>query len=195
MIIETIIATTNDNGTPHLAPMGPEYSVGYQNFVLRPFEGSTTLANLVQRRAGVVHFVDDSMLFARAVLHQWDELPPLRLADEVAAPMLKDYLRAFEFDVTFVEASSNRKALSCVAVKEHIGRPPHGCNRGFNAIVEACILTSRLEFLPKENVDRQWTELQTIIDKTGSGVEREAMGLLTENLRKFTLNPNCASGV
>ncbi len=182
MIIESIVSTTNTDGSPHLSPMGPVFSDGYQRFELRPFAGSTTLANLVQKRSGVVHFVDDAMLFAQAVLHQWQETPPLRLADSASAPMLRDFLRAFEFQVTYVDETSNRVSLQCETVKEHLGGSPRGLCRGLNAVVEAAILISRINFLPKETIDSQWQELRRIVEKTGNNRDRKAMELLSAHL-------------
>ncbi|MEZ6093106.1 MAG: DUF447 family protein [Pirellulaceae bacterium] len=188
MILEGIVSTTNDDGTPHLAPMGPVFENGYQSFVLKPFQGSTTLTNLISKRSGVLHFVDDSVLFARSVIHRWDTLPPLRLADIAQAPMLKEFLRAFEFEVSSEDVSNQRAELKCKTVNEHIGRPPRGANRGFNAIIEACILVSRLHICPKEKIGDQWSELERLVDKTGGRSEIEAFRILTEFLNESVSN-------
>ncbi len=178
MIIEAIVTTTNENGSPNIAPMGPFLERSFESFELRPFSGSQTLDNLRRRREGVLHLVEEAMLFVQAVTHRWPAPPPMQLATVVSAPMLKNYLRAFEFRTKFFDESSNRISITCETIEQHIGRPPQGLCRGLNAVVEACILVSRVDFLPREEIDSQLPSLQKIVEKTGSPQDVEAMALL-----------------
>jgi uncharacterized protein len=192
MIIEAIVTTTNENGSPNISPMGPFVEKSFESFELRPFLGSQTLENLRRRGEGVVHLVDDALLFVNALTHQWPELPPLQLAMVVSAPMLKEYLRAFEFKTKFFDESSNRISITCETVEQHVGRPPRGLCRGLNAVVEACILISRVDFLPREEIDGQLPSLQKIVEKTGGPRDREAMTLLMRHYSSLlvTGSPN-----
>ena len=48
MILEGLVTTTNPDGTPHLAPMGPRVDGPHFNrFLLRPFPTSHTYRNLL----------------------------------------------------------------------------------------------------------------------------------------------------
>ena len=74
MILEGIVTTVNADGTLNISPMGPTIADDVQSdgkidqFVLRPFDTSTTFANLKRTRAGVLHVTDDVLLFARAAI-------------------------------------------------------------------------------------------------------------------------------
>jgi uncharacterized protein len=186
MIIESIVTTTNSDGTANLSPMGAVFGIDRTILELRPFSGSRTLENLRQRMVGVVHLVDDAMLFVRALTDMWEERPPMQLAIVVAAPMLKEYLRAIEFQVKFVDDSSHRANVMCEVVEQHIGRPPRGICRGLNAVIEACILISRVDFVPVSEIDSQIPGLQKIVDKTGNPQDIAAMELLLQHYRKLT---------
>lgn len=185
MIIEGIVTTMNPNGTPNLSPMGPLCSETMETFELRPFQGSRTLENLKTRACGVFHFVDDALLFAQGVLDEWTEMPTLQLAEVVAAPMLKSHLRAFEFETTFVDESANRATVQCKTVQRHIGQLSRGHCRGLHAVVEGAILISRLQFLPREEIENQMRRLQEIVSKTGSERDQRAWMLLQRRLESI----------
>ena len=51
MILEGLITTTNPDGTPHLAPMGPRVEPDMQRFLLRPFPTSHTYQNMLKHGA------------------------------------------------------------------------------------------------------------------------------------------------
>jgi uncharacterized protein len=186
MIIESIVTTTNPDGTANISPMGPVFGNERDMFELRPYAGSQTLDNLRQRKEGVVHIVDDALLFVRALTNRWEARPPMHLATAVSAPMLKEYLRAIEFRVRFLDDSSHRASVQCEIVEQHIGKPPRGICRGLNAVIEACILVSRVEFLPAAQIDLQLPGLQKIVDKTGSPCDIKAMELLLNHYRELT---------
>jgi hypothetical protein len=57
-----------------------------------------------------------------------------------------------------------------------------GFNRARHAIVEAAILATRLQFLPPDEVAREFDRLAVMVEKTGDAPEREAMALLRSHL-------------
>jgi hypothetical protein len=85
--MEALVSTRRDDGAAHLAPMGPavdEHSADdLRTFVLRPFQGSATLANLLRERTGVLHVTDDVLLLAQAAIGQVAPLPPLVTVGEM----------------------------------------------------------------------------------------------------------------
>ena len=86
MILESIVTTTNVDGSPNISPMGPriqqpatsdkpatlprsaQTDPAFTRFELRPFDTSTTFANLKRHRQGVLHIDDNVELFARAAV-------------------------------------------------------------------------------------------------------------------------------
>jgi len=182
MILEAIITTTNDDGSVNVSPMGPFVeSDPSDGFELRPFETSRTFANLQARPFGVLHVTDDVMLFAKAAIGKLDEVPAVRNAEvNEGAFILKDACRWIEFEAVYFETSEPRKNIRCKAIAAGRQRDFWGFNRGKNAVLEAAILATRVNFLPIEEINRQYESLRVIVDKTGGKTEDEAMKLLEE---------------
>lgn len=182
MILEAIITTTNDDGSVNVSPMGPFLeSDPADGFELRPFETSRTFANLRNRPFGVLHVTDDVMLFAKAAIGKLDGIPAVRNGEvNEAAFILKDACRWVEFEAVYFETSEPRKNIRCKAIAAGRQRDFWGFNRGKNAVLEAAILATRIDFLPAEEVARQFKSLRVIVDKTGGETELEAMSLLEE---------------
>ncbi len=182
MILEAIITTTNEDGSVNVSPMGPlvENDVT-DGFELRPFETSRTFANLRQRPYGVLHVTDDVMLFAKAAIGKLNELPPLKSAEVNAnAFILEDACRWYEFEAVYFETSEPRKNIRCQTIAAGRQRDFWGFNRAKNAVLEAAILATRVDFLPAEEIARQYESLRMIVDKTGGDHEHDAMTLLEQ---------------
>ncbi len=182
MILEAIITTTNDDGSVNVSPMGPlvdgDPSDGFE---LRPFETSRTFANLQQRPFGVLHVTDDVMLFARAAIGKLEEVPAVRPAEvSKFAFVLEDACRWYEFEAVYFETSEPRKNIRCKAIAAGRQRDFWGFNRAKHAVIEAAILATRIDFLPAEEIRRQFESLRVIVDKTGGSVECDAMSLLEQ---------------
>src|SRR5437762_13694443 len=92
-LLEGIVTTLNDDGSPHIAPMGPIVDSGFSRLLLRPFRNSVTYQNLKRTREGVLHVTDDVELFARAAVGQLVELPRLEPARAVKGVILTDACR------------------------------------------------------------------------------------------------------
>ena len=90
MILETIVTTINEDGSPNASPMGPRVDVqpgdslqAIESFELRPFDTSQTFANLKRTQSGVLHITDDAKMFARSAIGTLDPFPETRPAEEV----------------------------------------------------------------------------------------------------------------
>jgi uncharacterized protein len=57
-----------------------------------------------------------------------------------------------------------------------------GFNRAQAAVIEAAILVSRLDMLPREKVEQEIAYLEIAIAKTAGDAEREAWGWLMERV-------------
>ena len=180
MIIETLVSTLNQDNTVNLAPMGPDYRGDWERFELRPFDTSRTCQNLLRTRQGVLHLTDDVLLFARSAVNAMNELPPLRPATEVVGSVLTNACRWFEFQVIHIDASQPRLAMQCQTVKTGRGREFEGFNRARHAIIEAAIIATRIDFLPKAEIDSQFDRCRIIVEKTGGLAETAAFEILEQ---------------
>jgi hypothetical protein len=183
MILEGLVTTTNADGTPHLAPMGPRVEPDMRRFLLRPFPTSSTYRNLAAHGEGVLHVTDDVLLLAKAAIGS-AELPTLRPATDVRGWVIADACRFHEFRVRSIDASEQRVRIECEVVRSERVRNFFGFNRGKHAVLEAAILATRLHLLPREEVETEYRKLRVIVDKTGGPGEREAMAFLEDHLAR-----------
>ena len=186
MIIEAIVTTTNEDGSLNVAPMGPQVESGFARFELKPFDTSSTFANLRRNGCGVLHVTDDALLIARAAI---GELDPDQVATiparEIDGFIIADSIIWHEFKVDFIDESSSRAVFKCHSVASGKGRSWLGFNRAKHAILEAAILATRVSFLPFEEITAQLERLSTIVTKTGGQQEKEAFELLRSYVENF----------
>jgi hypothetical protein len=182
MILEGLVTTTNADGSPHLAPMGPRVEPDFARFVLRPFPTSTTYQNLRRHPEGVLHVTDDALLLAKAALGA-GPLPPTRPAERVGGFVLADCCRWFEFAVRGVDDSGERVTMHAEVVHAGRHRDFFGFNRAKHAVVEAAIVATRFHMLPLAEVAAEFARLRVIVGKTGGPAEHEAMDFLDARLR------------
>jgi len=97
-----------------------------------------------------------------------------------SAFILEDVCRWYEFEAVYFEVSEPRKNIRCKAIAAGRQRDFWGFNRAKHAVIEAAILATRIDFLPIEEIRRQFESLRVIVDKTGGSVEFEAMSLLEQ---------------
>jgi len=180
VILEGIVTTINEDGTPNIAPMGPLVDERITQFVLRPYKTSTTYANLKRTGEGVLHVTDDVELFAHAAVKGLDPLPKVAKAKTVDGIVIADACRWYEFRVTSLEDQSERTTIACEVVARGRIRDFFGFNRAKHAVVEAAILASRLHLLPAEEVCEEFRRLAVLVDKTAGERERRAFQFLDE---------------
>lgn len=180
MILEAIVTSRNEDGTTNISPMGPSVSADMSRFEIRPFDTSQTFANLKRTREGVLHITDDVELFARSAISKLEEPPEMQTAETVDCEVIANACRIYEFRVEFIEETGPRVCLNCKTTHERRNRDFFGFNRGKHAVLEAAILATRLDFLPLEEITRQYQRLSTIVTKTGGPQEQKAFDLLQE---------------
>lgn len=178
LILEGIVTTLNPDGTPNIAPMGPVVNRALTRIHLRPFQSSTTFANLHRTECGVLHVTDDCLLLARAAIGQLTSLPPLSTADKIPGVILADACRWFEFRITAADCTQPRAELQAEIVARGEGRPFFGFNRAKHAVLEAAILATRIHLLPAETLREELQRLSVMVEKTGGTQEHEAFQLV-----------------
>lgn len=178
MILEGLVTTTNADGSPHLAPMGPRVSEDLRSFLLRPFPTSTTYQNLRRHGEGVLHVTDDVLLLAKAAVGKVDAFPSHRHSEMVDGFVLTDACRYFEFRVKSLDDSEQRVRIEAEVVKAGSQRDFFGFNRAKHAVLEAAILATRFHILPAAEIDADFKRLRVIVDKTAGPTEFAAMAFL-----------------
>ncbi len=186
MILEAIVTTINEDGSTNISPMGPTISSACDaargteigQFALRPFDTSRTFANLKRTRCGVMHVTDDVMLFAMTAIGQKPKNPDLIDAKSIEGKILAEACRFYEFEVGFIDETGSRMHLNCSTVRHGKLRDFWGFNRAKHAVLEAAILATRLDFLPRQEIDETMHRLRVIVDKTAGEREAAAMDLI-----------------
>jgi uncharacterized protein len=173
VILETVVTTTNPDGSINCAAMGVEWGEG--RIVIRPFRGTRTLRNLLTTPAAVVHVTDDILLFSQAALG--DPHPPTRPAEHLQGAILQDACSWREVRVEAIE-DGERARITTTVVGGGRGREFLGFNRACHAVLEASILASRARLLDAEEIRGELERLQVLVDKTGGPREREAMAFV-----------------
>ena len=177
VILEGLLTTRGPTGEPHHAPLGAVWPDGRgdlheDRFLLRPFAGSTTCANLLATRRGVWQVTDDARLLARAAVGRVS--PPV--VQEAGEPRAADCVRWVRFAVTDSVGpdARGRYELACEIEDRGAVRPWAGLNRAGFALVEGAILATRTFLLPRAELDRRLADLAPLITKTGTPADAEA---------------------
>jgi len=178
MIRETIVTTANAEGRVHIAPIG--IIAEGDGWVIAPFRPSTTLENLSAVPFAVANYTDDVRIFAGCLTgrNEW----PTVAALEVPVPRLAAALAHAELAVERVTDDAQRPRFHCRVVRRVAHAPFAGLNRAKAAVIEAAILVSRLDFLPRERIEQEISYLENAINKTAGPEEEEAWRWLMEKL-------------
>lgn len=182
MILEGIVTTLNEDGSPNISPMGPEVEPNFVRFALKPYQTSRTYLNLKRTGQGVLHVTDDVELLARAAINQFESLPRVFPAQTVEGVILADACRWYAFRVSQLDDTQERTRIECDVVDQGKLRDFFGLNRAKHAVVEAAILATRVAFLPADEIRSDFARLRVLVDKTGGEQEHAAFNLLTSYL-------------
>jgi len=179
MIREAIVTTVNRAGKAHLAPFG--LIASGERWVIAPFRPSTTLDNLLEIPFAVANFTDDVRLFAGSLTGRRDW--PLVDASRIAVPRLAGALAHAELAVEEVTEDATRPRFACRSIHEETHAPFGGFNRAKAAVIEACILVSRLHMLPREKVEQEIAYLSIAVEKTEGPEEAQAWSWLMDEIK------------
>ena len=184
MILEGIVTTGNADGTTNVAPMGPFFHPDSEAFELRPFEGSRTYENLCRTGQGVLHVVDNVLLFAHAVTRDWPSPPETFAAAVVDVPVLADCCRWYEFQVASRTGTAPRWSMHCQVVHAGRKRDFFGFNRAKHAVIEVAIMATRLDFLPGARIREELDRMRPWVTRTGGPAEIAAFEKLTRFIER-----------
>jgi uncharacterized protein len=178
MIRECIVTTIDAGGRAHIAPFGLIEHAGV--WIIAPFRPSTTLDNLLAVPYAIANFTDDVRIFAGCITGRFDW--PLKPVANFAVPRLVAALTHAELIVEKIEDHAERPRFHCRVQRFDQHEIFLGLNRAKAAVIEASILVSRLNFLPRDKIAGEMTQLQIAIDKTAGPEELEAWAWLVEKI-------------
>jgi uncharacterized protein len=181
MIRETIVTTVDGSGRVHIAPLG--IIADGEGWIIAPFRPSTTLDNLRAVPFAVANYTDDVRIFAGCLTgrHDW----PTTSSIHVPVPRLAGSLAHAELAVERVTEDDQRPRFHCRVVHRESHAAFAGFNRAQAAVVEAAILVSRLNMLPREKVEREMEYLEIAVTKTAGEAELMAWNWLQEKVRDY----------
>src|SRR5215468_3535103 len=178
MIRETIVTTAGADGSVHMAPIG--LIADGEGWIIAPFRPSKTLDNLRNVPFAVANYTDDVRIFAGCLTgrHQW----PTVASHQVPVRRLADALAHAELAVVRVTEDKERPRFHCRVLRLATHAPFQGFNRAQAAVIEAAILVSRLEVLPREKIEKEIAYLQIAVGKTAGAAEQQAWRWLMERI-------------
>jgi hypothetical protein len=179
MIRETIVTTIDTEGRVHIAPIG--LISEDDDWIIAPFRPSTTLDNLNVVPFATASYTDDVRVFAGCLTGRRDW--PTIACDEVPVPRLAGALAHAELAVIGMTDDAQRPRFRCSVLRLASHGQFLGFNRAKAAVLEAAILVSRLDMLPRERIERDLDHLRSAVDKTAGPEELEAWGWLMERVR------------
>jgi len=176
LIRETIATTAGPDGLVHMAPLG--LIADGEGWIIAPFRPSKTLDNLRDVPFAVANYTDDVRIFAGCLTgrHQW----PTVASDEVPVPRLAGALAHAELAIDRVTEDEERPRFHCRVLRIATHAPFGGFNRAQAAVIEAAILVSRLDMLPRDKIEREIAYLHVAVSKTAGAAEQEAWQWLME---------------
>lgn len=173
-INEIILISENADGSPHIAPFGMRESDGL--VLIAPFRPSASLDNLLSGRSATINTTDDVRIFAGALTgrRQWP-------ATKQGGDWVLDSALSYQaLKLVKVEEDVQRPHLYFEMTKQENLRSFKGYNRAQAAVVELCVLVSRLNMLSQEKITSEMAYLQIAINKTAGEHELEAWNWLVE---------------
>ncbi len=184
MIVEGIITTVNEDGTPNIAPMGPHVNRQLSEFTLKPFQSSRTYHNLKRSGEAVFHITDNVEMLAQGAIGKLKDVD-VEPAGSVHGFILKDACRWMALRIHTRDETPPRATYQCDVVDSGRLRDFWGFNRAMHAVVEAAILATRLHMLPQQEVQQQYDALRVLIQKTAGDRERNAFDILQQHVTAF----------
>lgn len=174
-IFECIVVTQNHDGSPHIAPFG--LRLRDDLILIAPFKPSTSLDNLLSGRSVSFNFTVDVRVFAGALTgrREWPVVKSSR-----GAWLLENALSYQEVELIKVVDDALRPLLYFKVMSFVNMSPFLGFNRAQAAVLELCVLVSRLNRLPIEKIEAEINYLKIAIDKTAGEHEIQAWNWLIE---------------
>lgn len=185
MIYETIISTMSKDNIVKVSPFGIKKK---DNLVLiSPYLPSKTHKNLLRTKYASVSYTDNANIFVDCLTQK--KKFEMEKCDFIEGFFLSDSLRHEEVKVVNYIKNEERPTFECEILHSKNHRAFIGINRARNALIEACILATRVNLLPKSKIISELNYLENAIKKTSGKFEKKSWRELVEYINsKFKKN-------
>ncbi|MFL2660772.1 MAG: DUF447 domain-containing protein [Alphaproteobacteria bacterium] len=174
MIFETIISTINKQGKVNFAPFGiKRYK---DHLYISPYIPSTTLSNLNLTKQAVINYVNDASFFVKCIVGK--KKFEKKKSFNVNGYYLSKALAHDEVVVESIKDHNIRPTFKCKVVDRYSHERFEGFNRANGALIEACILASRVKILKKSKIIKDLSNLTYAIEKTAGVKEKKNWKLI-----------------
>ena len=187
---ETIITTTNPDGTKNAAPIGVIYA-GDDEIITRIFKGSHTLDNMIREKEFIVNITHDPELFTISLL---GNLPQNYFNDDCSLKCGDAHFKcnAINFTEAVKQSDPIKKRGEAIVSRSKvsdivINKPVKAMNRGFGYVIESLANLTRFDLVDdvqKEKYVARFKESYRVVLKVGRKEDIKAMKEIKKELLK-----------
>ena len=169
MIFETIISTTDKKGKVNFAPFGIKKK---SNFIyISPYIPSKTLENIEATNCAVINYTNNALFFVNCILGKKEFKK--KKCKYLSGFFLEDSISHDEVVVKEIQKNKIRPTFKCEIINSKNHNRFEGLNRAQFALIEACILATRINMIDNKILKKELDYLSKPIDKTGGRIEKE----------------------
>ena len=182
---ETIVTTKNIDNTIKVSPLG--IYIEKNTLKIRPFKPSISLENILRNKSGVINYIDDVRIFASCITKKNINID-FEKVNFIDCSRIDGAISHTEFVVEHIEDDDQRPTITCKPVNEEVHKIFYGLNRAKSAVLELCILASRLGIIEDKKIQDEIKYLKIAIDKTAGKNELEAWAWLNDYINTYREN-------
>jgi Uncharacterized conserved protein len=193
-ISEWILTTKNaaeDQISANAAPIGIIQKNG--RMYLRLFKGSKTCENLKRENYCAANITSDAVVYAESTFYDLDEKrfeykdyrSPMTDAEKI--PVLKEADRVVLFKCAGRKETKELLMIEIEPIEfviQNAEKSGFIANRGFNAVIEACIHMTRYELTKEKAYSDKIYQMREIVLKCGRNRDKEAFEIIMKRLNK-----------
>ena len=179
---ETLVTTKNRDQSIKVSPLG--VYIDNKILKLKPFKPSKSLENIIRNGSGVINYVDDVRIFASCITNRKIQIN-FEKVSKIDCSRIKNAISHTEFIVKDILDHNERPTIVCNPINEETHKMFYGFNRAKSAIIELCILVSRLGIIEDNKIKNEIEYLKIAIEKTAGQNEYEAWYWLIEHIKNY----------
>ena len=179
---ETLVTTKNHDQSIKVSPLG--VYIDDKTLKLRPFKPSKSLENIIRNGSGVINYVDDVRIFASCITNRKIQIN-FEKVSKIDCSRIENAISHTEFVVKDIKDHNERPTIICNPINEETHKMFYGFNRAKSAIIELCILVSRLGIIEDNKIKNEIEYLKIAIEKTAGQNEVEAWNWLIEHIKNY----------
>ena len=179
---ETLVTTKNADESIKVSPLG--VYIDDKILKLKPFKPSKSLENILRNESGVINYVDDVRIFASCITNKEIQIN-FKKVSKIDCSRIEKAISHTEFIVKDIKDDNQRPTIICEPINEETHKMFYGFNRAKSAIIELCILASRLGIIEDSKIKKEISYLKIAIEKTAGENELEAWNWLIEYIKNY----------